>query len=249
MNKKHNVPDHLTTEQAQQILNNILLRDNRTPTASPLQKVQKDAFTTLKSLRLIHLICISGIILLLIFPFLLSRPVFNISDPFINGNSTVVELDISSFIPIKEIKAWLNDHPLDVASTDTDTYQIKIEASGTLSITVVSYNEQSYSTSVTVEPLVDKPEIVSSYEENDTIVIDLADGTWPIDYSNIYAQTDDGTIIRPLSFNAAAQTVTFAYPTERMYIYIPDDHGFYIIGVLNVYEKGSLPSKDLAAPD
>lgn len=244
MSHKHKTPNNLTTEQAQQLLDNILLKGNRCPAASPLQKVQKDAFTMLKSLRLIHYLCVLGIVLLLLFPFLLSRPVLNISEPFINGNNTVIELDIGSFIPVKEIKAWLNNHPLDVLSTDTNTYQIKIEDSGTLSITVVSYNEQAYSASITVEPLVDKPKIVSSYEANDTIVINLENGTWPVSYSEIYAQTDSNKIIMPLSIDAAAQTVTFAYPTERMYIYIPDTKGFYIIGVLNIYEKNVPGSSD-----
>ena len=52
-----------------------------------------------------------------------------------------------------------------------------------------------------------------------------------VDYDGIYATTSSG-MIKPESFDAADGLVVFPYPSEDMYITIPDKNGNRLVSLL-----------------
>lgn len=135
------------------------------------------------------------------------------------------------------MEATLNGTELPVNELDNNTYRISIDSSGELTVTATALNNQAYTSSFRVAPLHLKPEITGSYQDGNTIVIELKEGSYPIDFSNIYAITLLGQKIAPVAVDETARTVAFEYPSEELNIYIHDVRGSSIVAILNVFDS------------
>jgi|GEM_PF-1755389 len=72
---------------------------------------------------------------------------------------------------------------------------------------------------------VSKPVHVGDYKNGSDLVIQLRNGTYPIDWTGIYALTSDGTKITPTALDEESGTVTFPLDLGDLNIYIPDTKG------------------------
>lgn len=228
---------YLSSEDAQPILDDILRSCHLVPNSLPLDVLEANAKTTLAAFRCIRILCIVSVFLCFILPVLLLKPSLKFSPAFASGERTLFEFTVHSLLPMKSVEATLNGHALPVNEVGNNTYRIDIDASGELTVTAVSMNNQSYTSSVQVSPLHLKPEITESHLEGDAIVIQLKEGSYPIDFSNIYAVSLTGERVDPIAVDEAARTVTFDYPAEALNIYIYDIRGSSIVAVLNVFHS------------
>lgn len=228
---------YLNSDEAQPILDDILRSCHLVPNSLPLDVLQANARTTMNMFRWIRIICTVSIILCFILPFFLLKPALNFSPAFAPGEQTFLEFASNSLFPLKSVEATLNGTELPVNELDNNTYRISIDSSGELTVTATALNNQAYTSSFRVAPLHLKPEITGSYQDGNTIVIELKEGSYPIDFSNIYAITLLGQKIAPVAVDETARTVAFEYPSEELNIYIHDVRGSSIVAILNVFDS------------
>ncbi len=70
-----------------------------------------------------------------------------------------------------------------------------------------------------------KPQIIQDYKEEGMLWIQLNDIDSGVDFSTIYAKTEDGTILLPAKIDAKAQKVAFEIKEKTLNIYISDYSG------------------------
>lgn len=226
---------YLSSEDAQPILDDILRNCHLVPNSLPLDVLQANAKASLNTFWYTRLICFLSIFLCFILPFLFLKPSLEFSPSFISGEHTFLEFTSASLLPLKSVDATLNGTSLPVNELENNTYRISIDNSGELTVTATALNNQTFTSSFQVSPLHLKPTITDSYQDGNTIVIQLKDGSYPIDFSNIYAITLFGQKVLPLAVDKTARTVTFEYPSEELHIHIPDIRGSSIVAILNVF--------------
>lgn len=236
---KNQFEHYLSPKDAQPILDEILRNCHLIPNSLPLDELENNALTTIKIFRQIKRICIFAIAMCLIMPLLLMKPSIFALPAYAANNQTLLEFDLASVLPIKSVNATLNGVKAPIYAVDGDTYRIQIAEAGHLTITATAYNNQKVISSTDVTLLHLKPEVFGSHRDGDSIVIELKEGSYPINFASIYATSSSGQKIYPLSIDEIAKTVTFAYPSEELNINISDTQGSSIVAILSVfYSKG-----------
>lgn len=69
------------------------------------------------------------------------------------------------------------------------------------------------------------PEIAGDSLEQDVLSITVTDKDTGVFFEGIYAKDDDGSIVKPSSFDKDKSVVKFEHPEKSLNIYIPDNAG------------------------
>jgi len=134
-----------------------------------------------------------------------------------------VELITSHLIPTDRIEAFMGSSKVPVYEMADGTYQIIPNKNGKLDVTVYLINDQYTTRSIQVTDVdTQTPKLISSERSNGNLVIYFEENSGIIDYENVYAQTADGELIRPVSYDSSTLSITFKYPKESLNIYVPD---------------------------
>ncbi|WP_343209942.1 hypothetical protein [Anaerolentibacter hominis] len=232
-----NIPEfgQLDMAQAEQTLAQVFQACNRVPNTTPLSTLQAEGRHTIRLFTLTQHLAILGLILTLILPVFMVKPQLFIDTPFYRNNQIVISFQATSLTPLKSVKAAIDQVSIPVHKSDRNSYHVFVEDTGTLSLEVTAYNNQTTFYSMEVEePDFIYPQVTGSYRSGETIVISLADGTYPIDFGSIYAVTAEGDKILPLSADEASRKIVLPYPEERLNIFVADEQGNSIEGILTI---------------
>ncbi len=163
-------------------------------------------------------------ILFFLLPILFVAPKFTLEqkDGEIFGKP-YVELITSHLIPTDRIEAVMGDSKVPIYEMADGTYQIVPNKNGKLEVTVYLINDQYTTRSIQVTDVDTKsPKLISSERINGNLVIYFEENSGILDYENVYAQSVSGEIIKPISYDSTALSITFKYPSENINIYVPD---------------------------
>lgn len=155
--------------------------------------------------------------------------------PSSDSSSIRVTFRVDALFPVSQVSASLGEQDVTVNALGNQNYSVEVNKNGYLLLEVVSISGVRATQSVTIDSIDDQaPVIVShSHKENSIFIYAKDIGASGIDYGNIYASTKSSGIIRPDSCDSQNGLIIFPYPSEDMYITIPDRNGNKIISVLS----------------
>lgn len=154
--------------------------------------------------------------------------------PSSRASSAVVTFQVDALFPVSKVTASLNEKSVAVDSLGSNDYSIEVSENGYLLLEVVSISGIRSEQGVTIDSIDDQaPVILSHMHTENQIEIQVRDiGSAGIDYGGIYGTTASSGMIKPESFDASSGTVVFRYPSEAMYIIIPDKNGNRLVSLL-----------------
>lgn len=153
--------------------------------------------------------------------------------PSSNAASATVTFQVDALFPVRDVSASLNEKTINVDTLGNNGYSIEVSENGYLLLEVVSISGIRSKQGLSIDSIDDQaPVIVSHMHTGSLIEIHVRDiGDSGVDYDGIYATTSSG-MIKPESFDAADGLVVFPYPSEDMYITIPDKNGNRLVSLL-----------------
>lgn len=163
----------------------------------------------------------------IIFYIVVSKPQFTIkvgeTTDFLSSD---VEINISSFLPVKSINAVLNSEEIELNKVSKKTYTGTVKSNGSLEICVENVNGMSNTVFEQINALDDTPPSVSSNGiEKDELFVYIEDSQSGIDYSSIYSSTDEGENSSPESIDKLNGIVSFKMNEDVLHILVKDNAG------------------------
>lgn len=135
----------------------------------------------------------------------------------------VMEMEVSSFLPIDSITASIDGYSLEVYQAGEGVYQIHPDRNGNLLLTVTLANKQYTQTQIPVDSVdMEIPQLIASSVKDGMLTILLEDNSGTLDFEGIYAMDTNGNTVRPLSYDTQKNSVTFEYPHNHLNIFVPD---------------------------
>ena len=164
-------------------------------------------------------------VLFLLLPFLFIAPSFKIQpDTSGFGSNPIYQVKVDSFMPVTRVTATIDGHNVPVYETDSHVYSIEPSMNGHMTVSVTLFNHQTVTHFADVENVdVEAPLVVSNNIDTDNIYLYLSDTGSGVNYEGIKAVSLSGQEILPASYDASAGYVAFAYPSETLNVYIPDN--------------------------
>lgn len=154
--------------------------------------------------------------------------------PSSDSSSARVTFQVDALFPVRDVNASLNEQAVSVDALGKGGYAVDVTENGYLLLEVVSLSGMRSSQGVTIDSIDDQaPVIVSHTHAGDEIRIHVRDvGDAGIDYSGVYASGTSSGRILPESCDASRGLIVFRYPSEDLYITIPDRNGNRLISLL-----------------
>ena len=214
----------LDPQVANQMLSNIFDACDIEQNSVPLEVLT--SYSNYRKERFLFQKFILAVVMILFFllPILFVAPKFTLEqkEGEIPGKP-YIELITSHLIPTDRIEASIGNTKIPVYEMADGTYQIVPNRNGTLDVTVYLVNDQYTTRSIEVTDVdTQSPKLLSSERSNGNLVIYFEENSGLLDYENAYAQTMNGDIIKPISYDSTALSITFKYPTENLNIYVSD---------------------------
>lgn len=158
-----------------------------------------------------------------------------------NAASAIVTFHVDAVFPVSNVSASMNEKAVDVDALGSNGYSIEVHENGYLLLEVVSVSGIRSEQGVAIDSIDDQaPVIVSHMRTGNHIELHVRDiGRAGIDYDAIFASTASRNRIRPESFSIEEGLVVFQYPSEDMYITIPDRNGNRLVSLLQSAEESS----------
>ena len=155
--------------------------------------------------------------------------------PSSDASSAKVTFHVDALFPVSQVNASLNEKDIDVDVLGNQDYSLEVEENGYLLLDVVSISGIHATQEISIDSIDDQaPVILSHSHEGDNIEIHVKDiGDSGIDYNGIYARTDSSDMIHPTCCEPSEGLVVFPYPSEDMYIVIPDLNQNRLVSVLH----------------
>ena len=137
--------------------------------------------------------------------------------------SPYVELVATHLVPMDKIEASIDGTKMPVYEIANGSYQVVPNKNGQLDVTITLINDQHTTKSIEITDVdTTSPILISSEQEDGFLTIYFEENSGMLDYENIFAQTADGTISKPISYDEKALSVTFRYPEEALNIFVSD---------------------------
>lgn len=214
----------LDPQVASQMLSNIFDACDIEQNSVPLEVLT--SYSNYRKERFLLQKFILAVVMILFFllPILFVAPKFTLEqkEDEIPGKP-YIELITSHLIPTDRIEAVMGNTKVPVYEMADGTYQIIPSKNGKLDVTVYLINDQYTTKSIQIKDVdTQSPKLVSSERINGNLLIYFEENSGFIDYENVYAQTMSGDIIKPISYDSTALSITFKYPKENLNIYVSD---------------------------
>lgn len=222
---------------ADQILQNVFADSQTPPSSIPLEVLISYSNYRKERFAFQKLVLIFIILLFCLLPFLFIYPDFEI---VLDGNGgsypPTYTFSLDTDFPIKSVVATLNDTPLSVTQTGTQSFSLEPSKNGVLLVSVTLWNNQTNTEIIEVDTLdTTAPVFLSSKKENQQILLYVNDAYSGIDYKNITAVDSNGKPASVSRYNELEGVVVFDYPQTSLDIYIPDFAGNTLHLVLNAH--------------
>lgn len=166
------------------------------------------------------------LILLLLAPVLFVTPTITVEKTGEFQQRPAVWVSYQNLLPIHEIYAGMDDHPVPVQETKRGSFLIFPDRNGELQVKITLVNGQSGTETITVENAdLMPPKLVKSQRADHELTIFLSDDSGELDFEACYAKTEQGKIIRPLRYSEEDMCLTFAETEQTLNIYVQDQGG------------------------
>ena len=163
-------------------------------------------------------------ILFFLLPILFVAPRFSLTH--VEGEipgSPYVELVTTHLVPTDKIEASIDGTKMPVYEMANGTYHVIPNKNGQLDVTITLVTEQYTTKSIQISDVdTTAPILLSSKQEGEMLTIYFEENSGMLDYENIYAQSIDGTISKPVSYDEKALSITFLYPKDALNIFVSD---------------------------
>lgn len=247
LNKNHlgKSSPHLSPEQAEKLLNNIMQDLNTSEEPVSLKK-HPYYFRVLQKYIIKNALILAFVFLLLFF--IMPGTVIPVSishvtaAPSTDKSSSRVEFEVSSLFPVQQINANINNKELEIQETGFQHYSVDVKENGYLLLEIYSATGLYSSHGIEIDSIDDTaPHIVSHHLEGDHIKVYISDNDGVgIDYSSITTfVTGTGENQKPVSYDPDSGYVEFNYPESTTYITIADKNGNQMTAVLSPPEGSS----------
>ena len=226
----------LDDDTAEQMLYNILDTLGMEQNTVPLQNL--DIYMGYRKQRSRLMILVVGIMAAIIslLPLLLIRPNMTMekTSNADEAGRPVYTVHVSSILEIYSVTAEIGGDQMPVYQEGASVYTVRPTRNGSMKITVTGENRRRVSTSVLVDTKDTKPpELVRRKTDGrDAVTLFLTDKSG-IDYDRISGSDEKGRTIEPVSWEESTGAVTFAYPSEKIEVSIPDRTGNVLRLILN----------------
>ena len=226
----------LDDDTAEQMLYNILDTLGMEQNTVPLQNL--DIYMGYRKQRSRLMILVVGIMaaIIILLPLLLIRPNMTMekTSNADEAGRPVYTVHVSSILEIYSVTAEIDGDQMPVYQEGASVYTVRPTRNGSMKITVTGENRRRVSTSVLVDTKDTKPpELVRRKTDGrDAVTLFLTDKSG-IDYDRISGSDEKGRMIEPVSWEESTGAVTFAYPSEKIEVSIPDRTGNVLRLILN----------------
>lgn len=151
-----------------------------------------------------------------------------------DASSARITFRVDALFPVSEISASMNEKSVSVDSLGNRDYAIEVNENGYLLLEAVSISGIKSTQGMTIHSIDDQAPVITSHAHvGDQIRIYAHDiGGSGIDYSRVSASTDSAGMIVPESYEEMNGLIIFPYPSEDMYITIPDKNGNRLVSLL-----------------
>lgn len=178
------------------------------------RNTQSDGFQKILLFYVLPFIVLNGLIFILATARPKATITVNNSSDYI---STTMELKVKSLLPVKSINVKLAGDPVALTKIGPNTYTATLKSNGALIVNLISINKMVRNQKREVNELDDKQPVISNCSIKDGILsFQISDGKSGMDYSSIYASTEDNPKILPESINRGTGLVTFKYQDNLM---------------------------------
>ena len=210
----------LDSKTANQLLNNVFNACDMEPSTIPVEVLEdwgNYKKTTFGFGRTLAYLCT---LLLILMPLLFIKPTIIAERTKVDSaQSAVYNIRVKTLLPIREVTADLDGHPIALTKKDTHTYTAEVTSNGTLTIHAEGMNAQTSLRSYKVSSLdTEKPKLLDSYSRHGVVYLDVSDT-----YSGINYDAISGLV--PKSINKKTGTISFMIPKQPTTIKIPDNAG------------------------
>lgn len=226
----------LDDDTAEQMLYNILDTLGMEQNTVPLQNL--DIYMGYRKQRSRLMILVVGIMaaIIILLPLLLIRPNMTMekTSNADEAGRPVYTVHVSSILEIYSVTAEIGGDQMPVYQEGASVYTVRPTRNGSMKIMVTGENRRRVSTSVLVDTKDTKPpELVRRKTDGrDAVTLFLTDNSG-IDYDRISGSDEKGRTIEPVSWEESTGAVTFAYPSEKIEVSIPDRTGNVLRLILN----------------
>lgn len=233
--ENNKVPE-LSTDTAEQMLQNVLEAGQMPPSSIPLEVLisysnyRKERFAFQKLILLIILI------LFCLIPLLFIYPEFEItlhSDP--DTYPPVYTFSLDTSFPLKSVDARLNDKELPVSQIKKSSFTLTPTDNGLLQVTAVLKNNQFHKETLEINTVDTKaPVYETSTQDKERFYLYVSDNLSGIDYEHITATDTMENPVPVDSYDEEKGCIVFLYPETTLNVYIPDMAGNTLHLILNV---------------
>ncbi len=224
--EKKDIPN-IDAAEAAHILGNVFEECGVEPNTVPMEALT--AYTSYRRERfvLLRTILVVALVLFLLLPILFIPPRYEITKA--DGGERglpVYSIDVGSLLPVRSIVATLDGKPLPVYEEDSKHYTVEPTRNGKLDITVGLVNHQTSSTSIDVDSVdAEGPELTGSRTDGKNVFLKVEDKGIGVDFDGVYAVSGSGKVVKAKGYDRESGEVWFAYPKEKLDVYIPDSIG------------------------
>lgn len=229
------VPE-LDEETAEQMLYNILDTLGMEQNTVPLQNLNIYMGYRRQRSRLMTLVVWIMAAMIFFLPLLLIRPNMTLekTSNADEAGRPVYTVRVNSIPEIYSVTATIGKDQMPVYQEGESVYTIRPTQDGIMQVTVTADNRRSVSGSVLVDREdTEAPQLVKrSVDGKASVTLTLKDESG-VDFSGISGVDSDGRTVKPLSVDEKAGEVTFAYPSEKITVSVPDRTGNVLRLILN----------------
>lgn len=233
--KKEDV--HIDDTVADYVLDSILSASGLPPNTVPLSTLRDQANYKKSKFGIQKVLVLLVFLAILSLPLFVLHPTLTVVDETnqISGTSLLYRAKVEALMPISTVTATLDGIPLSITETGKRSYAIQPTTNGLLEVKVILASGQRATKKIQVTANdTTPPEIVDHSTNADTLVLSLKDDDSGVDWGGIKGLDENGVTILPESYDEAAGTVTFAYPSQSMNIYVKDNTGNTLQTIITV---------------
>lgn len=180
-------------------------------------------------------ILVLGVIALVFTAHFLTSPldVQNIQTSKLSPGNERISFNINHSFWTNSVNASLNNSPIPVTQTDSG-YYVDVFDNGILLLEVETISHVRSQTEIMINSIDDEAPHIQTHMRNDNeIIIYLSDGEGEgIDWEAITATSLSGQTLIPTAYDPDESYIILPYPSESIYIYVPDHVGNILTALL-----------------
>lgn len=217
----------LDLHTANGLLNSVFAACDMNPSSVPVEVLEGWGNYKKSKIRAVRVISYMILIILVLLPMMFFKPAVTAERTEVDYTAKATyEVTINSFLPPKEVSAFINGEPVAMIRSDTGGYQLEVSENGTLTIEVTSANGQIVAKDYEVTYIdTEKPALTRSYSEDGIVYLVVRDPYSGVAFDKISAVGSNGEPVASQSVDLKAGIISYVIPENPITVTIPDNAG------------------------